>query len=282
MSFNLLSLLLYIATEKYSNGKNNMRKIITLLVFTLINFSANAEIKTEEVKYSVAGKEFTGFMAYNTNPGKRPGILVIHEWWGHNDYARKRAKMLAELGYSAFALDMYGSGVLAEHPEDAKKFMNATFSDFSNLKEKFQTAHNLLKNHKTVDSGKIATIGYCMGGGINMAMARAGEDLDGFIIVHGSLGTKTPVASGVIKGRILVLNGADDPFVPAQQVSEFEKEMKAAKVDYKLFNYPGAKHSFSAKHADEKGKKFGLPLAYNKEADTASWEEIKKFLKEIF
>lgn len=259
-----------------------MRKLITLLVFCLISFSATAGIKTEEIKYTVDGKEFTGFMAYDKAKDKRPGILVVHEWWGHNDYARKRAKMLAKLGYTAFALDMYGTGVLAEHPDDAKKFMNATFADFANLKKKFETAHNLLKNHKTVDSNKTASIGYCMGGGINMAMARAGVNIDGIIVVHGSLGTKTPAKPGDIKAKILVLNGADDPFVPAEQVAAFEKEMKAAQVDYKLFNYKGAKHSFSAKHADKKGKKYNLPLAYNKKADKESWKQIQVFLKDIF
>lgn len=259
-----------------------MRKLITLLTLGLFSVSVHAGIVKEEVKYTVNGKEHTGFIAYDDSKEKRPGILVIHEWWGHNKYARKRAKMLAKLGYTAFALDMYGTGVLAEHPEDAKKFMQATFSDFDGLKQKFDTAHDILKNHPTVDGSKTATLGYCMGGGINMAMARAGKDLDGFIVVHGSLGTKTPVKDGVVKGKILVLNGAADPFVPAEQVAAFEKEMKAAKVDYKLFNYEGAKHGFSNPHADEKGKKFNMPLAYDKKADKASWKEIKKFLNEIF
>jgi dienelactone hydrolase len=259
-----------------------MRKLITLFALSLFAFTANAGgIETEEIKYTVGDKEFTGFMAYDKSKKKRPGILVLHEWWGHDKYARKRAKMLAKLGYTAFALDAYGTGVQAKHPDDAKKFMNATFSD-GNLPKKFDTAHNILKNHKTVDADKTATIGYCMGGGINLAMARAGKDLDGFIVVHGSLGTKTPVKEGVIKGKILVLNGAADPFVPAEQVAAFEKEMKAAKVDYKLVNYKDAKHSFSNPHATERGKKFNLPLAYNKKADKASWKEVKKFLKEIF
>ncbi|MDH5368630.1 MAG: dienelactone hydrolase family protein [Gammaproteobacteria bacterium] len=259
-----------------------MRKLIALLTFSLFSLSVFADIKTEEIKYTVNGKEFTGYMAYDESKKKRPGVLVIHEWWGHNDYARKRARMLAKLGYTAFALDMYGTGVKAEHPEDAKKFMNATFADFAGLKAKFQAAHSLLKNHKTVDASKTATIGYCMGGGINLAMARTGENLNGFIVVHGSLGTKTPVKQGDIKGKILVLNGAADPFVPAEQVAAFEKEMKTAKVEYKLVNYKDAKHAFSNPGATEKGKKFNIPLAYNKKADKASWKEVKKFLKKIF
>jgi dienelactone hydrolase len=258
-----------------------MRKLLTLLLLFCFSLSAHAGIKTEEVKYTVNGKEYTGLMAYDTSKGKRPGILVVHEWWGHDDYARKRAKMLAGLGYTAFAVDVYGTGVQAKHPDDAKKFMNATFSD-GDLPKKFEAAHNLLKNHKTVDASKTATIGYCMGGGINLAMARAGEDLDGFIVVHGSLGTKTPAKQGDIKGKVLVLTGADDPFVPPEQVAAFEQEMKAAKVDYKLISYKGAKHSFSNPEATMRGKQFNLPLEYNKKADEDSWNQIKKFLKEIF
>ena len=259
-----------------------MRRLIALLALFLASVSVNAAIQTEEVRYKVDGKEYTGFMAYDPDGGPRPGVLVVHEWWGHDDYARKRAEMLAELGYTAFAMDVYGSGLLAEHPQDAKKFMQATFADFDNLKRKFETAHGILKNHATVDAQKTATIGYCMGGGINLAMARAGEDLDGFVVVHGSVGTKTPAAPGAIKGRILVLNGADDPFVPAEQVEAFRKEMMAANANYTIVLYEGAKHSFSVEGADEKGEKFGLPLAYNEGADRASWTEIQSFLEEIF
>lgn len=260
-----------------------MLRLLTLLVLSLASFTLNAKVVTEEIKYQVAGKEFTGYMAYDSAiKGKRPGILVMHEWWGHDDYSRKRARMLAKLGYTAFALDMYGTGMHAKHPDDAKKFMNAIFTDMENTKKRFRTAHDILKNHKTVDGKKTASIGYCMGGGLGMAMARAGEDLDGVIVVHGSLGTKTPARPGDIKAKILVLNGADDPFVPAEQVAAFEKEMKAAGVDYKLFNYKGAKHSFSVKEADERAKKFNMPVGYNKKADKDSWKQIQKFLKTIF
>lgn len=260
-----------------------MRYLMATLIITLFSLSVNAAVVTEEIKYDVGGKTFTGYMAYDDAvKGKRPGILVLHEWWGHDDYARKRASMLAELGYTAFALDMYGSGVLAKHPDDAKKFMNAMFSDMKNTTARFRAAHNLLKNHKTVDGDKTASIGYCMGGGLSLNMARMGEELDGVIVLHGSLGTKNPAKPGDIKAKILVLNGADDPFVPPEQVAGFEKEMKAAKVDYKLVNYKGAKHSFSVEGADEKGKKFGMPLEYNKKADTESWKEIQNFLKTTF
>ncbi|MGD8812051.1 MAG: dienelactone hydrolase family protein [Thioalkalispiraceae bacterium] len=260
-----------------------MRKLVTLLIFSLVSISANAAIQTEEVKYQVNGKEFTGYMAYDSSiKGKRPGILVMHEWWGHDDYVRERAKMFAKLGYTAFALDMYGSGVLADHPDNAKAFMNAIFSDMDNTRKRFNKALEILRQHKTVNPDKVASIGYCMGGGLGLAMARAGADLDGVIVVHGSLGTKTPAKPGDIKARILVLTGAEDPFVPPEQVAAFKKEMEAAKVDYKLISYKGAKHSFSVEGADAKGKKFNMPLAYNKKADKDSWKQIKKFLKKTF
>jgi len=260
-----------------------MKRFLTILTLSLVSLSLQAAIKTNEIKYRVAGQEFTGFMAYDSSiKTKRPGILVMHEWWGHDDYSRKRAKKLAKLGYTAFALDMYGTDVLAKHPGEAKQFMNAIFSDFANTKQRFNTAYDILKNHKTVDASKTASIGYCMGGGLSLALARGGEDIDGVIVLHGSLGTKTPAKLGDIKAKILVLNGADDPFVPAAQVAAFKKEMDAAKVDYQLINYKGAKHSFSVKGADAKGKKFNLPLEYNKEADIDSWNRIQVFLKKIF
>lgn len=260
-----------------------MRKLLAIALLSLVSVTIHAAIKTQEIKYQVAGKEFTGYMAYDSSiKGKRPGILVMHEWWGHDKYSRKRAKMLAKLGYTAFALDMYGTGVHAKHPDNAKAFMNAIFSDMANTKQRFKTAHDILKNHKTVDSSKTASIGYCMGGGLGLAMARAGEDIDGVIVVHGSLGTKTPAKPGDIKANILVLTGADDPFVPAEQVAAFKNEMNTAKVNYQLISYPGAKHSFSVKGSDIKGKKFNMPLAYNKKADKDSWKRIQVFLKNIF
>ncbi len=259
-----------------------MRHFISLLLLCLFSLSLHAAIKTEEIHYEVAGKEFTGYLAYDdsiTTP--RPGVLVLHEWWGHNDYARKRTRMLAELGYTAFALDMYGTGVLADHPDNAKAFMQAIFGDMDNTRARFDAARELLVNHETVAGSKIAALGYCMGGGLSLAMARAGEPLDGVIVVHGSLGTKTPAQPGQIKGKILVLTGAEDPFVPPEQVEGFKKEMDAAKVDYELISYPGAKHSFSVKGADKIGKQFNMPLSYNEAADTDSWQRIKDFLRNV-
>jgi len=240
-------------------------------------------MRTTEVNAKVGDQEFTGYLAYDdTISGKRPGVLVMHEWWGHDDYARKRARMLAGLGYTAFALDMYGTGKHADHPDDAKAMMTSVVSNMPEAKKRFQAAHKILMDHKTVASNKTAAIGYCMGGGLALGMGRAGEDLDGIIVLHGSLGTKTPAKKGQIKARVLVMTGGADPFVPAEQVQAFKNEMDDAGVQYEIKVYPEAKHSFSVQGSEVTGKKFNMPMAYNKAADEDSWQRIQAFLKGIF
>ncbi len=256
---------------------------MTLILLCLFSLAAGAEIKTQELSYQVGEDKFTGYLAYDdVTSGKRPGILVVHEWWGHNAYARNRAEMLAALGYTAFALDMYGTGKLADHPDDAKKFMQTLMSNILQAEKRFATAHEILKNQTTVDSNKTAAIGYCLGGGVALHMARAGMDLNAVISFHGSLGTKTPAEPGRVKARVLILTGAADPFIPAEQIQGFEKEMKTAGVDYELKSYPGVKHSFTNPQADEFGKRFNMPLAYDEAADQDSWQRMQLFLKNIF
>lgn len=260
-----------------------LNKLLLLALLTLFSVTAQAAVQGKEVVYHVGDTEFTGFIAYDDAlSAKRPGILVVHEWWGHNAYARKRAELLAALGYTAFALDMYGSGKVADHPDDAKKFMQAATADQAEMKRRFQAALKILHNHPTVNPEKTAAIGYCMGGGMALNMARAGIDLDGVAIFHGSLGTDAPVKAGQVKAEIMVFTGAADPFVPPEQVQAFEQEMKAAGVTYSLTSYPGAKHSFTNPEADGFGERFNMPLAYNKAADEASWQQMKKFFKRIF
>ncbi len=260
-----------------------MKFIILAVSFCMAAFAAQAGIKTEEIKYKVGGEEFTGYLAYDDAiSGKRPGVLVVHEWWGHNPYARKRAEMLAGLGYTALALDMYGTGKLAAHPKDATAFMMSVMKDFSVAKQRFNAAHEVLKAHMSVDPAKTAAIGYCMGGGIVLNMARSGADLLGAVSFHGSLGAKEKAEAGKVKAKIRVYNGADDPFVKPEQITAFESEMKAANVDYTIKHYPGAKHSFTNPDADSFGAKFKMPLAYNKAADEDSWAGMKAFFKEIF
>jgi len=260
-----------------------MYKLATTILLLLISINIQAAIKTSEIKYKVDDQEMTGFLAYDDSiKGKRPGVLVVHEWWGHNEYARKRAKMLAAAGYTAFALDMYGTGKVADHPKDAMEFMKAMFSNMEDTKKRFEKAEQVLKEQDTVDSSKIAAIGYCMGGGLSLAMGRAGEDLDGIIVVHGGLATQTPAKKGAMKAQVLVLTGGADPNIPPEQVEAFKKEMDAAGVKYDVVVYPDVKHSFSNSAATEIGKKFNIPLEYNEAADKDSWKRSLAFLKNIF
>ena len=252
------------------------------LMFVWIT-AAQAAIVGEEVNYKADGTVMKGYLAYDDSiKDKRPGVLVVHEWWGHNPYARKRAKMLAELGYVALAVDMYGDGKQAAHPDDAGKFSGEVKKNMPVAKKRFLAAMHVLKKDRHVDSDHIAAIGYCFGGGIVLEMARAGLDLDGVVSFHGSLGTDNPAQAGTLKAKILVLNGADDPFVKPEQITAFKEEMQRAGADFHFINYPGAKHSFTNPDADDFGTKFGLPLAYNAEVDRKSWQEMQNFFDNIF
>jgi dienelactone hydrolase len=260
-----------------------MMRVLAFICFCAFSFSAAAALKSEEIVYRVGDKEFTGYLVYDDAiKGKRPGVLVVHEWWGLNAYARKRADMLAQLGYTAFALDMYGTGKVADHPDDAKSFMQAVTSNMRQAEERFDMAKSILEKQPTVDPRHIAAIGYCFGGGIVLHMARAGDDLDGVVSFHGSLGTEVPAQKGKVKARVLVFTGGADPFAPPELVAGFEKEMQAAGVDYQLISYPGVKHSFTNPDADKLGERFAMPLAYDKHADEDSWQRTQTFLAEIF
>lgn len=249
----------------------------------LVGIQAQAKIVGEEVSYEANGLPMKGFIAYDDSTDKkRPGVLVVHEWWGHNDYARKRAKMLAELGYTALAVDMYGNGKSVDHPKDAGELSGAVFKDFAGAQTRFDAAKTVLQNHPTTNSDKIAAIGYCFGGGIVLAMARRGVDLDAAVSFHGSLATQTPAAVGDIKAKVLVCNGDADPFVKPDQITAFKQEMKNAKVDLQFKSYAGAKHAFSNPDADAYGAKFNIPLQYNETADKQSWQDMQVFLTQAF
>jgi len=261
-----------------------MRRLILAVLMSFIGLaSAQAAIKGGEVEYKAGNTVHKGYLVYDDAvTGKRPGVLVVHEWWGHNEHARNSARKLAEAGYVALALDMYGSGKTADHPDNAKQFMQALTGDAKVVRRRFDAALNALKRHKTVDRQRVAAIGYCMGGIIVLNMAREGANLAGVASFHGSLGTSSPAKPGKVKAKVLVLTGADDPFVPAEQVDAFKKEMDAARADYKVVSYPNAKHSFTNPEADALGTKFNMPFAYNAEADKQSWAELQSFLKTVF
>ena len=257
----------------------------TVLIIALLSVSTllQAKVVTKTIPYSIDGVTMSGYYAYDDSiKGKRPGVLVVHEWWGHNEYARKRVRMLAELGYSAFSLDMYGEGKVADHPDNAKKFMMEVMSNMPGARQRYKKGLSVLKSQTVTDSNKIAAIGYCFGGGVVLDMARQGLPLKGVASFHGSLGTKEPAKKGKVKAKVLVLNGAADPFVKPEQITALKKEMKDAEVNLEFVNYKGAKHSFTNPDADAFGKKFKMPLEYNAEVDKKSWAKMQSFFKDIF
>ncbi|HQU71924.1 MAG TPA: dienelactone hydrolase family protein [Calditrichia bacterium] len=260
-----------------------MRLLLTAAVLFLLSLPMLAKVVGQEVTYSAGDVTMKGYLAYDDAvEGQRPGVLVVHEWWGHNPYARKRADMLAEMGYTALALDMYGDGKTADHPKDAMAFASAVGGNMAVARARFDAALKTLQEHPTVDPTQTAAIGYCFGGGIVLNMAREGADLDAVASFHGSLNPRPDSLVKPISARILVCNGADDPFVTQEQIDAFKEEMGKAGADMSIFNFPGAVHAFTNPDADESGKKFGLPLAYNQSADEKSWEMLTAFLKTTF
>lgn len=259
------------------------RSLLFLLMFTLIAATAWGKAGGKEVEYRDGATLLKGYLAANPAlKGKRPAVLVVHEWWGHNEYARKRARMLAEQGYVALAVDMFGDGKTAMHPDDAGKFAAEVMKNKAVGEARFNAALDFIKQHPQVDPERIAAIGYCFGGGVVLHMARQGADLKGVASFHGSLATDTPARPGGVKARVLVFNGEDDKMIPHEQVTAFKDEMTAAGADFRYVGYPGVKHSFTNPDADSYAKKFNLPLAYDRKADRDSWAQTLKFLKEIF
>lgn len=212
--------------------------------------------------------------------GRDAGVIVVHEWWGLNDYARSRARQLAELGYTAIAVDMYGHGKVADHPKDATAFMEAAFAEPEKMAARFNAAKDILRQHKRVDDKRLYGVGYCFGGAVVLNQARLGNDLYGVASFHGSLGTQAPAEPGKVTAKVLVATGGADPMVPPEQVGNFVAEMSKAGVDLELLSFPGVKHSFTNPGADAVAKKFYMPLGYDKYADEQSWTALRAFLEE--
>lgn len=255
----------------------------SLMVAALLGFSAQAAVVTESVTYQVDGQEFKGYLAFDdSRTSPLPGVLVVHEWWGLNDYIRHRAEMLAEVGYVALALDMYGDGKAASHPAEAGEFAKASLASLPLAERRFNAAREQLARHPRVAGSPIAAIGYCYGGGVVLHMVRSGAPLAAVASFHGSLTPKAnplPVGS---KTRIAVFNGAADPLVPAEQVAAFQQEMETAGADYLLVNYPGALHAFTNPEADRVAAEFNMPVGYDEAADRDSWSRLQTFLQETF
>ena len=242
-----------------------------------------ANITEVPVTYKDAsGTALAGFITFDeAKPGKRPGVIVLHEWWGITKHVRDEARFFASLGYTAFVADLY-AGKTADNPGDAGALMNALMGSAETVRSRFDAAREELARHATVDPARLAASGYCMGGKIALDMARAGVDLKAVASFHGNLTPRETAQRGKLKAKVIALNGEADPFVSADSVAAFKKEMEAAGADYKFLDYPGAVHAFTNPEATEKGKKFNLPLAYDAEADRQSKGEAAKWFAAAF
>jgi dienelactone hydrolase len=211
--------------------------------------------------------------------GRRPGIIVVHEWNGLDDYARSRADQLARLGYLAFAADMYGKGVRPKTQEEAARLAGALRDDRKLMRDRMGAALRYLKEHPLVDPRRTAAIGYCFGGTAVLELARSGADLAGVVSFHGGLDTPASQNGRGIMAKVLVLHGADDPLVPPDQVTAFQEEMRRLGADWQMTVYGGAVHRFTNPAA---GRDRTKGLAYDEKADRRSWEAMKIFLLELF
>jgi dienelactone hydrolase len=259
-----------------------MRNWIAAASLGLALGSAHAAIKEEPVTYKAGEATLKGFVVYDDAvKGRRPGIVVVHEWWGITKHTRDEARRFAQQGYTAFVADMFGDAKTADNPKDAGALMKSVMGSSETMQSRFNAARAQLAQHATVDSKRVGAVGYCMGGTVALNMARAGADLAAVVAFHAGLSTNTPAPKSV-KPKILVLNGADDPLVKPDQVEAFKKDMDAAKADYRFINYPGAVHAFTNPEATEKGKQFNMPLAYNAQVDKQAKAEADKFFKSVF
>jgi dienelactone hydrolase len=240
---------------------------------------AAPNIQTREVEYRSGETVLKGYIAWDSSrAGTRPGVLVVHEWWGENEHVREQARRLAEAGYVGFAVDMFGNGMHTAHPDSAQKFMNAALSDTTALLARFAAARQELLKDPHVDPERIGAIGYCFGGAVVLTEAQHGADLDAVVSFHGAI-IPAKIDSGAVKARVLVLTGADDPMIPATAVENFRRGMTAAGANFQIVVYPGAKHSFTNPFADS----VGMPqLAYNADAAQKSWAAMLALFREVW
>jgi dienelactone hydrolase len=257
-----------------------MKQIFAFLFLAMATLAARAEIVTKAVEYKEGDTTLEGYLAYDSSAsGRRPGVLIVHQWKGLGAYEKMRAEMLAKMGYVAFAADIYGKGVRPQSMQEAGAQAGKYKNDRELLRKRVIAGLETLKKQSGVDASKIAAIGYCFGGTTVLELARAGADVKGVVSFHGGLGSPKPEDAKNIKCKVLALHGADDPNVPPAEVASFEKEMRDAKVDWELVKYGNAVHSFTDKSAGNDNSK---GAAYNDKADLRSWQAMKDFFAEIF
>lgn len=241
-----------------------------------------ASIKEEAITYTSGNTTYNGYVAFDsTSDAKRPVVLVVHEWWGLTEYPRRRARELAQLGYLAMAVDMYGNGKIASNPEEALKTATTLYQDPQGAKAILTAALDKAKSFPQADTSKTAAIGYCFGGSMVLNAAKLGADFDGVVSFHGGL-EGVPPNKDLLKAKILVLHGEADSFVPDAQVAAFKQGLDSVGADYEVKTYPNATHAFTNPESDKNAKEFNMPVRYNGAADTASWNDMKSFFHKIF
>ena len=256
-----------------------MKKLLLPLLAAACAISAQAKLVTKTVEYKQGDTTLEGYLAYDDSfSGRRPGVLVVHQWMGLTDYEENRAVMLANLGYVAFCADIYGKGIRPQDYKAAGAEATIYKTDRALLRLRVNAGLDELRRNELVDPKRIAAIGYCFGGTTVIELARSGAELNGIVSFHGGLDSPTPADGKNIKSKVLVCHGADDPFEKPEDLAAFEKEMRDANVDWRLIKYGGAVHSFTQPMADG-----SLPGAkYNARADKRSWQDMKSFFAEIF
>lgn len=260
-------------------------KIVVALFIIINNTTAqkNTTVFGQEIVYT--GNDavpLNGYVAFDKKiKGKRPAIIIVHEWWGSNAYVRKRADMLAKLGYIAIAVDMYGEGKQGNTPAEATALATPFYKNPQFAKQRIEAALNKIKTFAQTDTNNIAAIGYCFGGSMVLNAAKLGMGFKGVVSFHGGL-AGVPAQAGVTKAKILVCHGEADKFISAEELKNFKSNLDAEKISYIFLTYADATHAFSNPDATENGKKFNLPIAYNEAADKKSWIDMKAFLKTIF
>lgn len=239
-------------------------------------------IKEQLLAYDVGGVGMKSYLAWDDDvAGPRPGVLVCPEWWGLDDYIRGRTRQLAQLGYVALGVDMYGDGSTADNPDDAGSAMNAVLADMDTGRARLEAARDALASQPQTDASRIAAIGYCFGGAVALHGARWGMDLRAVVSFHGALDSMHKPGPGEVKAKLLICHGAADMLVPDDSVQAFKSEMDEAGADYEFIAYEGAQHGFSNPAATARGEKYGLPLGYDADTDARSWDAMRALFDRV-
>ena len=258
--------------------------IAIMITYTSMAYSQPkpSKIIEETVTYKSDGLTCNGYVAYDENiKGKLPVVMIIPEWWGLNDYPKMRARKLAELGYLAMAVDMFGDGKIAANPKEAQEYATPFYQDPKLAKKRLDDAIIKVKENPKADPANIAGIGYCFGGYAILNAAKLGADLKGVVSFHGGLGGVTP-DKNLLKAKILICHGASDKFVSRNDLDALTHQLDSIGADFSVKIYANATHAFTNPASTENGKKFNMPIEYNATADNDSWNDMKIFLAKVF